>query len=322
MQAVLLQDSQLTYQDAHPEPSPRAGEVLVRVLQAGVCETDLQLARGYMGFAGIPGHEFVGIVQSGSLAGRRVVGEINCNCGTCATCQAGRSTHCPNRTVIGIDRHDGAFAHYLAIPETNLHAVDDSVSDDQAVFTEPLAAAFQITDQVAIESRDRVAVLGDGRLGYLSAQVLSLFSESVTVFGKHPEKLRRFQQRGQQTVHLTSIDTANLPRHEFDCVVDCTGSTSGLAMAVHMVRPRGSIVMKTTVAQPHQQSLAAIVIDEINLVGSRCGPFDKALDALKHSSVDVTDLITDRYPLGQVDDAFRSAADPNSFKVVFQIGPN
>ncbi|KAA5545539.1 alcohol dehydrogenase catalytic domain-containing protein [Roseiconus nitratireducens] len=320
MHAITLDAGTLRFRDDYPLPTPGEQESLVRVIQAGVCETDLQLARGYMGFSGVPGHEFVGIAETGGHAGRRVVGEINCSCGQCATCQAGRPTHCPHRTVVGIDRHDGAFAQWLAIPESNLHAVPESVSDDQAVFVEPLAAAFQITDQVDITKSDRVAVIGDGRLGFLSAQVLSLHSEHVTVFGKHQHKLARFADKGQSVATVAAPDPADLPHHAFDVVVDCTGSTTGLGMAVQLVRPRGTVVLKTTVAGTHELSLAAIVIDEINLVGSRCGPFDKAMDALQTGVIDVDGLITNRFRLDQVEQAFHSATQPNSFKVVFDIG--
>lgn len=320
MKAVTLNSGGLRYQPSHDDPTPAPGETLVAVLKAGICETDLQLAHGYMGFNGIPGHEFVGIAQTGHYAGRRVVGEINCNCQTCQTCRVGRPTHCPNRTVIGIDRHDGAFAESLAVPEHNLHTIPDDVSDDQAVFVEPLAAALQILEQVSIESSDRIAILGDGRLGYLSAQVLSLVSDKVTVFGKHGVKLLRFGHREITTVQIPSTDPRELQQDTFDVVVDCSGSTTGLPMALHLVRPRGTIVLKTTVNDSHQLSLAAVVIDEITVVGSRCGPFGKAIDALADGSINVDDLISHRFTLDQVDQAFKAADDANAFKVIFEIG--
>ena len=319
MKAITLDSGGLRYQPAHADPRPSEGEILVRVKQSGICETDLQLARGYMGFSGILGHEFVGIAESGPFSGRRVVGEINCNCQTCKACRDGRPTHCPNRTVIGIDRHDGAFAEHVAVPQHLLHPVPDSVTDDEAVFVEPLAAAFQILQQVTVNASDTVAILGDGRLGYLSAQVLSLASDQITVFGKHGPKLLRFGHRNINTVQISSPDPRELPSKNFDLVVDCTGSTTGLPMALHMVRPRGTVVMKTTVADAHQLSLAAIVIDEINVVGSRCGPFGKALQALQDRTIDVSDLITNRYKLDQVDEAFEAANNATSFKVLFEM---
>ena len=316
MKAITLYAGELGIDPDRPEPTAVDSEVLVDVIQAGICETDLQLARGYMGFEGILGHEFVGIAQSGRYAGQRIVGEINCACRACPTCEAGLLTHCGNRTVVGIDRHDGAFAERLAIPESNLHPLPDSLADDAAIFVEPLAAAFQIPEQVQITRSDRVAILGDGRLGYLCAQVLRLHSDQVTVVGKHAAKLERFQDIAQ----TNCINSDTLPREgSFDLVVDCTGSTSGLPMAIRLARPRGTIVMKTTVAGEHHQSLAMIVINELSIVGSRCGPFDKAIEALKNGRIDVSGLITHRYGLDQVETAFKTAISPDAFKVLFEI---
>ena len=316
MKAITLYAGKLALDPDRPEPEAKDGEVLVEVIQAGICETDLQLAKGYMGFEGVLGHELVGIATDGEFAGQRVVGEINCACRSCATCHAGRPTHCPNRTVVGIDRHDGGFAQRVAIPQENLHLVPDSLSNDSAVLVEPLAAAFQVTDQIRVSTDDRIAILGDGRLGFLCAQVLHLNCPSITVFGKHQSKLARFD-RFAETIQISP--GRGLPNGMFDVVVDCTGSTTGLPMAIDLARPRGTIVMKTTVAGEHRQSLAAIVINELNVVGSRCGPFDKAIDALAANKIDVEGLITKRFPIEQVDDAFQEAASPDAFKVVFEI---
>ena len=320
MKAITLDSNGLHLVNDHPDPVADGNNIVVRVLQAGICETDVQLSKGYMGFTGVLGHEFVGIAQSGIHEQRRVVAEINCSCHQCETCRSGRTTHCPTRTVIGIDRRDGAFADQVAIPESNLHVVPNSVSDDHAVFVEPLAAAFEILTQIDVSSTDRVAVLGDGRLGYLCAQVLALHTKNLTVFGKHGTKLIRFGHRDLTTVQISSPDPQELPSSEFDIVVDCSGSTTGLPMALHLVRPRGTVVMKTTVADAHTLSLAAIVIDEVSLIGSRCGPFDRALQALEKQEIDVTDLITDRFSLSDFKTAFETADNPNSFKVVFDIG--
>lgn len=322
MRAITLGEDGPRFQTSHPEPTADTGETRVKVIQAGICETDLQLARGYMNFCGVLGHEFVGIAETGQWAGQRVVGEINCNCQRCPTCASGRPTHCPNRTVVGIDRHDGAFAQWVTIPDHNLHPVPDALTNDQAVLTEPLAAAFQILQQVTVAATDRVAILGDGRLGLLSAQVIAGVTKHLTVFGKHGPKLLRFGHLGIETVQLPSagVDEHEVPIDAFDVVVDCTGSASGLNMALTMVRPRGTVVMKTTVADTHSLSLAPLVVDEINLVGSRCGPFDKAIDAMAGGQVNVDDLITDRFTLDQVEQAFEAARNPNSFKVVFDIG--
>ena len=292
MRAIVLED-QAVYQDSRPDPVPAPGEVMVRVLQAGVCETDLQLIKGYMGFRGVLGHEFVGVAESGPLQGRRVVGEINCACQTCATCKAGLQTHCPNRTELGILNHDGAFADRIAVPQVNLHAVPDSISTDVAVFTEPVAAAYQIQAQIPISRSDRIVVLGDGRLGNLCAQVLAGVSDHVTVVGKHPEKLALLQARGI----ATALVRDDIDEHMADVVVECTGSDTGLPTALRLVRPRGTIVLKTTVAGTQTLPWAPFVIDEVTLVGSRCGPFDRALDGLAQGHVDVLPLISDRFDL-------------------------
>lgn len=318
MRAVTIQDGQVHYRSDWPEPIPADGEVIVDVLQAGICETDLQLMRGYMDFTGVLGHEFVGVARAGRLAGQRVVGEINCNCRRCARCQAGLGNHCDRRTVLGIDRHDGVFAQRVAIPELNLHAVPPPVSDDQAVLVEPLAAALQITQQVSLQRSDRVAIVGDGRLAYLSAQVICMVTPRLTILGKHAGKMQRFRRLGLECVSAVPDNATE----SFDVVVDCTGSETGLPVALQLVRPRGTVVMKTTVAAQHQLSLAPLVINEITLVGSRCGPFDCALDALQRERVDVDGLITHRYGLQEIHQALRSAVDSDAFKVVLQMGTN
>src|SRR5262245_14373476 len=289
MRAIVLEGDRVVFRADRPEPAPASGETLVRVLRAGVCETDLQLVRGYMGFSGILGHEFVGMAESGPYAGRRVVGEINCSCWTCDTCRAGRPTHCPNRTVIGILNHDGAFADFIAVPQRNLHLVPDSMATDVAVFTEPVAAAFQIPAQLTLNRTDRIVILGDGRLGNLCAQVLARLSDRVLVVGKHVEKLALLDSLGIETALL---DDTPLERMA-DVVVDCTGSDTGLPTALALVRPRGTIVLKTTVAGAQTLAWAPIVIDEVSIVGSRCGPFDRALSALSEGRVTVAPLISD-----------------------------
>lgn len=298
-----------------PTPNPATDEVLVRVTRAGVCETDLQLIKGYMGFRGVLGHEFVGVAESGPYAGRRVVGEINCACWNCETCRRGLPTHCPNRTVLGILNHDGAFADLIAVPQRNLHLVPDSIPDDIAVFTEPVAAAFQIPAQLTIGPTDRIAVLGDGRLGNLCAQVLASVADDVLVVGKHPEKLALLDAMGLQTAMLSD----HLPLRAVDIVVDCTGSESGLPTALQMVRPRGTIVLKTTVAGTQTLAWAPFVIDEVTLVGSRCGPFDRALEALENGLVDVEPLIADRFNLAQGLSALERAQQKGVLKVLLDI---
>ena len=315
MRALSLRDRRLEYSGDVPAPVPIGDEVLVSVRQAGICETDLQLAQGYMGFSGILGHEFVGIAQSGRLSGKRVVGEINCNCRNCPRCDRGLGNHCANRTVIGIERHDGAFADLVAVPEHNLHVIPDSVSDDDAVFVEPLAAAFQVREQVEINRGDQVTICGDGRLALMSAKAIMLTGADVSIIGKHEHKLARFGAMGLRTHLLDEVST----ERTCDVVVDCTGSTSGLSLALQLVRPRGTIVLKTTVAAQHELSLAKIVIDEITVVGSRCGPFDKAIHALADQAVDVAHLITHRFPIESAVEAMRVAKSPDALKVVLEL---
>lgn len=315
MQAITIEAGELRFRDDHELPHVAGDEVRVRVLEAGICETDIQLARGYMNFSGVLGHEFVGIAQSGPLADRRVVGEINCNCRNCPRCRSGLGNHCAHRTVIGIDRHDGAFAQWVAVPQHNLHAIPDSVSDDEAVFVEPLAAAFEFVQRVPLRRDASLIVLGDGRLGYLCAQTAATRVTRVDVVGKHPAKLDRFAKRGFRTIRLEEIHAD----HSYDFVIDCTGSASGLPLALTLVRPRGTVIMKTTVAAEHHASLAGIVIDEIQVIGSRCGPFDVAIDALRDRTVDVTSLITHRFQLPDAALAFETAVSPQAFKVVFEM---
>jgi threonine dehydrogenase-like Zn-dependent dehydrogenase len=314
MKALVL-DDRVALQRDYPAPVPKPGEVLVRVLTAGVCETDLQLIRGYMGFRGVLGHEFVGIAETGPFAGRRVVGEINCACRHCELCRMGLVTHCANRTVLGILQHDGAFAEMIAVPQENLHAVPDDMPTDVAVFTEPVAAAFQIPAQLPIRREDRIVVLGDGRLGNLCAQVLADLAGDVLVVGKHPEKLSLLETLGLRTALL-----ADAPRDRgADIVVDCTGSESGLPTALGMVRPRGTIVLKTTVAGEQTLAWAPFVIDEITLVGSRCGPFDRALKALSEGRVTVAPLISERFELARGVEALEHARTKPVLKVLLDV---
>ena len=313
MRAIVFDGANVALETERPEPRPASGEVLVRVLRAGVCETDLQIVKGYHAFRGVLGHEFVGVALGGSLAGRRVVGEINCSCWRCDTCVGvNEPHHCPHRTVLGIVLRDGAFADLITIPERNLHAVPDEIDDEVAVFTEPVAAAFRIPEQIRIGRDDRIVVLGDGRLGNLCAQVLARLSDRVVVVGKHRRKLALLENLGLQT---RLLDEASEPRSA-DIVVDCTGSASGLSTALSLVRPRGTVVLKTTVADEHALSLAPVVVDEVTIVGSRCGPFDRALDALARGLVDVKPLISERFNLADGVRAVERAGEPGVLKVL------
>ncbi|HWE97750.1 MAG TPA: alcohol dehydrogenase catalytic domain-containing protein [Tepidisphaeraceae bacterium] len=315
---ALVFDKTLSFQPRHPEPAAAGGDSLVRVRQAGVCSTDLEIVKGYMGFAGVLGHEFVGEVVSSAdkeLVGQRVCGEINVVCGRCDLCLSGLSSHCRNRSVLGILNHDGAFAEFLRLPAINLHVLPKTVDDDAAVFVEPLAAAFQVLKQVQIDARKWVTVLGDGRLGLLVAQVLRDAGCPVRVIGKHPEKLALCEKWQIRARPLADI----VPRHDQDVVVDCTGSPAGLEMAIQMVRPRGTVVLKSTAAVGKAMNLAPVVIDEINIVGSRCGPFREAIRALAEKRVDVTSLIHRRMKIEQGVEAMQLAERPGVLKVILTI---
>lgn len=315
MLAVYCEGSSVTVRTDYPEPQFTEGETIVDVRLAGICETDLQIIRGYMGFAGVLGHEFVGVARSGRLAGQRVVGEINCSCWRCPTCQSGLPTHCPHRTVLGIWRRDGAFAQQVILPTKNLHRVPDSLSDEEAVFVEPVAAAYQILRQRLVQRGDRVVVLGDGRLGNVCAQVIAEYGCSVRVIGKHASKLALLAAHGIETQLLSDIE----PKRDVDIVVDCTGSASGLKTALSLVKPWGTVILKTTVAGEHALSLAPIVIDEVRVVGSRCGPFPDAIEGLTNGRVNVNPLITGRFSLKQAVEALRVTSTEPVLKVLLDI---
>ena len=294
-------------------PTLRPGEVELAVRAVGICDTDVQLARGYMGFRGILGHEFVGMTADG----RRVTAEINNACHACPTCRGGLPQHCPHRTVLGILGHDGAMSDRVAVPERNLHAIPDAIADDEAVFIEPLAAAFRIAEQVDLRPGLAVTVVGDGKLGLLSTWVLRLAGAAVTLVGKHPEKL---QLAGPDVPTCPLANADRLARSQ-DVVVDCTGSPPGLPTALGLVRPCGTVVLKTTIAGTHDLSLAPIVIDEVRVVGSRCGPFRPAIAALADRRIDVRPLIQAAYPLDRAEEAFAVASAPGARKILIRIGP-
>ncbi len=316
MHALWLEDQQLTLRGDCAVPVPPPGEALVRVVRAGICNTDIELTRGYYPYRGILGHEFVGVVESeGPLHGQRVCGEINAVCGQCEQCRNGRPTHCDHRTVLGIVNRNGAFAQYLTLPEENLHVVPDSVPDDEAVFTEPLAAALEILQQVHLQPTDRVVVVGDGKLGLLCAQVLALSGCQVWAVGKHRDKLSLLAARDIHTALITERPTVRA-----DVVVECTGSPTGFELAREMVRPRGTLVLKSTYAGSLTLDLSRIVVDEITIVGSRCGPFALALDLLARRAVDVRSLIHARYPLTEAVTALEHAQRAGVLKVVLDIG--
>ena len=295
-----------------------AGEALVRVVLSGICNTDLEIARGYAGFNGTIGHEFVGVVEDspdGELRGRRVVGEINAGCGKCDLCRTGDSRHCASRTVLGIHGRDGAHAEFLQLPAINLLPVPDNVPDEHAVFTEPLAAACGILERVGIVGEDRVAVIGDGKLGLLCAQVLVLTGASVLLVGKHSSKLRIAERRGIATA--TPAVAAKQTR-QFDIVVEASGAAPGFALALELLRPKGQLVLKSTFHGKTEMDAARIVVDEIAIVGSRCGRFGPALDLLKRRAVDVDSLISEEYPLANGVHAMRRAGTRGVLKVLLR----
>ncbi|MFO0974843.1 MAG: alcohol dehydrogenase catalytic domain-containing protein [Planctomycetaceae bacterium] len=314
MRAVVF-DGQLRFVESYQMRAGKPGEVAVDVIKAGICETDIQLCQGYMGFSGVLGHEFVGIARNGKFAGQRVVGEINCACEACELCRRQLGNHCPNRTVVGILQHDGAFADSVWIPEVNLHRVPDALSTEAAVFVEPVAAACRIPQQIPDIKGQSVVVLGDGRLGNLCAQVLTHHGCSVTVVGKHLEKLRLLSNRGIATVLLQDFS----PARSADVVVDCTGSASGLETALKAVRPCGTIVLKTTVAATQNIHMAPFVIDEIRLLGSRCGPFADAIQLLTEGAVDVAPLLSATYPIRDAIRAFEHATRKDTLKVLLDL---
>lgn len=314
--AWLGPEGRIRFRDDLPEPAPQSGEVLVEVILAGVCSTDLALQAGYMDFVGVPGHEFVGRALSGPLAGERVVGEINAGCGSCATCLGEDgldARHCPTRSVLGISNHSGAFAERLVLPEGNLRVVPPGVTDQQAVFTEPLAAALELLDQVQPPRGTRALVVGDGRLGLLIAQVLRNAGCRVDLAGHHPE--RSPEGVVSRPPLLEAIKPPELGQR-YELAVEATGSPSVLQSLFPWVRPRGTLVLKTTAASSAPLDLTALVVDEISLVGSRCGRFDPALEALAAGEVEVESMIHGTFPLSQAERALASAAQPGVLKTL------
>jgi threonine dehydrogenase-like Zn-dependent dehydrogenase len=312
---ALCFDQQLLFRADYPAPRPAPGESIVRVLLAGICGTDLEISRGYMAMRGVPGHEFVGRVTESDdprLRGKRVVGEINAACGRCRVCIGGMGRHCPSRTVLGILGRDGAFAEFLRLPNENLLIVPDSVADDSAVFTEPLAAAYEIFEQFHPPRNQSIVVLGDGRLGALVAMTLRGEGYLPAIAGRHREKLDRLAALGLDAREESSLSG------KFDCVIDCTGRASGLARALDLIRPRGTIVLKSTAAAGAQMNLAPLVVNEITVMGSRCGRFGPALDALASGRVDPRPLISGIFALEDGTAAFNAASTAPNFKILLR----
>ena len=295
-------------------PDPNFNETLVRVSLAGICGTDLEILDGYMQYNGILGHEFVGIVEksnNSNLIGKRVVGEINAGCGKCDSCIKGMERHCPTRTVLGILKRNGSFAEFISLPEKNLHVIPDSISDEQAVFVEPLAAAFEINEQISMKPEWNVAVVGDGKLAQLIIQVIKLICSNITCFGKHENKLQGLVQSGIKI----KLGIESTDEQLFDLVVEATGSNSGFTDTMKLVKPRGTVVLKSTIASRENLDLTPTIINEITLIGSRCGLFKPAIDALASQTISVDSMIDSTFSLEKFEDAIVHAKKPNTLKV-------
>ncbi len=318
MKAIYFDGEKLKLKDV-PIPSPGRHEALIRVLYAGICNTDIEILRGYMNFKGIIGHEFVGVVEKcpyTDLIGKTVVGEINIACGKCEFCLKGMKNHCPYRTVLGIKDKDGAMAEYVTLPIANLHVLPPKISLLEGVFVEPLAAACEILEQVDIQPEYRVLLIGDGKLAQLIAQVLHHHTQNLIVIGKHRNKLKLMEEHGIQTVLLENMD---FPSKYFHMIVEATGNPGGLDIALNHIRPRGFLILKSTYYGSHPFNPAQIVIDELNVIGSRCGPFPRAISLLEHREVMVESLISGIFPLEQWKMAFQKAQEPQSLKIILQI---
>lgn len=317
MNGLWLHDRTIQLRPDIPKPEPKPGEALVKVLRAGVCNTDLELTRGYYPYSGVLGHEFVGVVEAGPEAwlNQRVVGEINASCGTCEFCQKGIKTHCLDRTVLGIVNRNGAFADYLTLPIENLHLVPETVSTDAATFTEPLAAALEILDQVEINPNHRVLIVGDGKLGLLVAQAIATTGCEVLAIGRHETKLQLLKDCGIQTGFVSDIKSGS-----FDVAVECTGNPEGFAIALGALKARGTLVLKSTYAGKLTLDAARIVVDEIKLVGSRCGPFAPALKLLESGKISVLPMVQARFELQDGLAAFDRASQKGTLKVLIDVG--
>jgi len=314
---ALIFDGKIRLEKDVPIPKRKPFEVLIRVLKAGICQTDLEIIKGYLHFQGILGHEFVGIIEESpnqKLLGKRVVGEINLACGTCIYCQEKMPSHCNARAVLGIKNKNGCFAEYITLPTNNIHVIPDSIADDEAVFVEPLAAALQILTQIHIRPHDDVVILGDGRLGQLCAQVMSLTGADVLTVGKHLKKLTILKNKGIKTCRFDEVSPKKA-----DVVIECTGSPAGFNAALNVVHPRGTIVLKSTYEVKPTIYLAPIVINEIMIIGSRCGSFPPAIRLLENKVLDVLSLISQRVPLDKAIEAIKTASQKEHLKIILEI---
>jgi threonine dehydrogenase-like Zn-dependent dehydrogenase len=314
---ALVFDKELSFVSDYPIPEPGKDEALIRVKKAGICNTDLEITRGYMNYKGVLGHEFVGVVEKCSksdLVGSRVAGEINISCGTCEYCIEQVYNHCPNRSVLGILNKDGVFADYIALPVKNLHIIPDDITDDEALFIEPLAAAYEILEQISIDHSDRVCVMGDGKLGLLVGQVLSTTSCDLVVVGKYKEKLSILNERGIKTAVAMTFD-----KDGFDIVVDCTGTPLGIEKAMSIVGSRGTVVLKSTTKERGFIDLNHLIVNEITMTGSRCGPFAPAIKGIELKNINPLPLISKRFKLDDGLKAFEYASQKGVLKVILEM---
>jgi len=319
MKAVVFNEELKLVTD-YKKPTPQKGEALIKVTLAGVCNTDYEITKGYMGYKGVLGHEFVGVVEEingedKSILGKRVVGEINCGCGNCTWCHQGLERHCPNRQTLGIWQKDGCFSEYLAIPLDTLLEVPENVTNEQAVFIEPLAAGLEILEQIHIQPIQKVVILGDGKLGLTTALALNASNIDVLLVGKHQNKLDIAKKQGVNTKLLSDFEI----KKEYDFVVEATGSISGFEMALNLTKPRGTLVLKSTVAASKEFNLAPIVIDEIRVQGSRCGRFAPAMRLLASEKIDFAPLISEIYPVDQALEAFEKNKEKDTLKVLIKF---
>lgn len=317
MKAVVF-DNGLKLDNNYPMPVPQKGEALIKVNTIGICNTDYEITLGYMGYKGILGHEFTGVVEKAEnkdLIGKRVVGEINCGCGQCDWCAQGLERHCFNRSTLGIWQREGCFAEYVCLPEKNLLVIPDNVTDEEAVFVEPLAAALEILEQVHIPPYKRVIVLGDGKLGLIIALALNAAGLDITLVGKHEEKLNIAKAQGVKTELLNNLKIEKA----YDFVVEATGSITGFETSLALTKPRGTLILKSTIAASKEFNLAPIVIDEITVLGSRCGQFAPALRMLEQKRIDVKPLISDIYAIDDSIAAFERNKEKSSVKVLVKV---
>ena len=314
---ALFFDGRALRLEQRPLPAPTEGEALVKVRYAGICSTDLEILKGYMHLGGIPGHEFTGRVVECSepaLMDKRVVGEINCVCGNCDLCRRGQSNHCSRRSVLGIFERDGVFAEYLTLPEKNCHILDESIKDQDAVFVEPLAACFRVVEQLNFDETMKVFVLGDGRLGLLMIQVFAGVGPKPVLVGKHKDKMRIAESLGYRTINVKDID-----KQSADVVIECTGRRAGLNVAMEMLKPEGKLVLKSTLREEHVLDLSSVVVNEITIIGSRCGPFERALSAIKSGQVHTASLISGIFALEEYEEAFARASSGECIKILFEL---